>query len=76
MFVLYNLSQFVWIGSLLAMGYVKYPTRWMVSFSWAVLALVVMMWCWQTVKRAWAPLYYKVARDKLSMPLLDPNESL
>jgi hypothetical protein len=27
MFFLYNLSQYLWVGSLVAMGYVKWPTR-------------------------------------------------
>ena len=58
MFLMFNVSQFTWLLSLAAMGYVKYQSRWMVSFAWGVAGLVTMAVLWYVVRGRWKRVYY------------------
>ena len=54
MFALFNSSQYVWLLSLLALGYTKYMQHWQFSFAWALFGLATLSSLWFVLRALWA----------------------
>ena len=53
MFVLFNSCQYVWLLSLVGLGYTKYVHQWQYSFVWGLAGLATLSFLWFGIRALW-----------------------